>query len=73
MPRKAATGAATSAEIERVRLERARGELIAGTPLPLKQVAVRSGFTYVQYMIRLFRRRLGRTPSEFRNRGGRND
>jgi LacI family transcriptional regulator len=66
---KAALGRTIHGEIERVRLERAR-ELIAETSLPLKQVALRSGFKYVQYMTRLFRRRFGRTPAQFR---GRND
>jgi LacI family transcriptional regulator len=64
---KAVMGRTVHAEIDRVRLERAK-ELIAGTVLPLKQVAVQSGFNYVQYMTKLFRLRLGQTPAEYRNR-----
>ncbi len=64
---KSVMGRTVHAEIERVRLERAK-ELIAQTVLPLKQVAAQAGFRYVQYMTKLFRMRLGQTPAEFRNR-----
>ena len=64
---KSVMGRTVHAEIEHVRLERAR-ELIAQTVLPLKQVAAQAGFRYVQYMTKLFRMRLGQTPAEFRNR-----
>ena len=63
---KAVMGRTIHAEIERVRLDRAK-DLITRTSLPLKQVAAQSGFKYVQYMTRLFRRRLGQTPAGFRN------
>jgi LacI family transcriptional regulator len=62
---KAATGRSVHAEIQRVQLERAK-QLIADTDLPLKQVALQAGFQYVQYLTRLFRRRVGQTPAEFR-------
>jgi LacI family transcriptional regulator len=65
---KAVMGRTIHAEIERVRLNRAK-DLITGTSLPLKQIAVQAGFKYVQYMTKLFRQRLGQTPAEFRNRG----
>ena len=39
--------------------------LIAAKELPLKQVAREAGFSHVQHMTNLFRRRLGRTPGEF--------
>jgi LacI family transcriptional regulator len=62
---KAVVGRTIHAEIQRVRIERAR-QLIAETDLPLKQVAVRSGFQYVQYMTRLFVRYVGQTPAKYR-------
>ena len=62
---KAAMGRTVHAEIQRVRLERAR-QLIADTDLPLKQVAVQAGFQYVQYLTRLFRQCVGQTPAKFR-------
>ena len=62
---KAATGRTVHAEIQRVRLERAK-QLIADTDLPLKQVAVQAGFQYVQYLTRLFRKCVGQTPARFR-------
>ena len=67
---KAVMGRTVHAEINRVRLERAK-ELIAHTVLPLKHVAVQAGFHYVQYMTKLFRLRLGQTPAEFRNQARR--
>lgn len=39
--------------------------LIAAKELTLKQVAREAGFSHVQHMTNLFRRRLGRTPGEF--------
>ena len=62
---KAATGHSLHAEIQRVQLERAK-QLIAGTDLPLKQIALQAGFQYVQYLTRLFRNRVGQTPAKFR-------
>ena len=64
---KAITGRTIHAEIERVRLERAR-TLLAETDLPMKQVAAQAGFKYIQYMATLFRRRLKQTPREYRLR-----
>ena len=63
---KAAVGRTVHAEIQRVQLERAR-QLIADTDLPLKQVALQAGFQYVQYLTRLFHRRIGQTPAKFRS------
>jgi len=64
---KAVVGRTIHAEIDRVRLERAR-ELITTTDLPLKRVATLAGFKYVQYLTKLFRERLGQTPAAFRKR-----
>jgi LacI family transcriptional regulator len=62
---KAAMGRSVHAEIQRVRIERAK-QLIADTDLPLKQVALQAGFQYIPYMTRLFRRCVGQTPAKFR-------
>jgi LacI family transcriptional regulator len=62
---KAVTGRTIHAEIQRVRLERAK-QLIADTDLPLKQVAMQAGFQYVQYLTTLFHRSVGQTPARFR-------
>lgn len=62
---KAVIGRTVHAEIRRVRIEQAK-ELISTTDLPLKQVALRSGFQYVQYMTRLFLRHVGQTPAKYR-------
>jgi LacI family transcriptional regulator len=62
---KAALGRTIHAEIQHIRLQRAK-QLIAGTDLPLKQVALQAGFQYVQYLTRLFRRRVGQTPAKYR-------
>lgn len=48
-----------------VRLERAR-ELLATTGLPVGEVAAAAGFADIFYFSRLFKRRAGVTPSEFR-------
>jgi len=62
---KAAMGHSIHAEILYVRLERAK-QLIAETDLPLKQIALQVGFQYVQYLTKLFRKRVGQTPAKFR-------
>jgi len=62
---KAVLGRTIHAEIRRVQIDRAK-QLIADTDLPLKQVALRAGFQYIQYMTRMFRQHVGQTPAEFR-------
>lgn len=62
---KAAMGRTIHAEVRRVQIDRAK-QLIAETDLPLKQVAMKAGFQYVQYMTRTFRQCVGQTPAEFR-------
>jgi LacI family transcriptional regulator len=54
-------------EILRVQLGQVK-ELLATTNLPIKQVARRAGFHYVEYMARLFRRHVGETPGTYRKR-----
>jgi LacI family transcriptional regulator len=53
------------AEIQRVQIEHAR-HLVATSDLPLKQIALRAGFRYVQYMTTVFRQHTGRTPAQYR-------
>ena len=62
-------GRTMHAEIDRLRLDRAR-ELLVKTELPLKQVAAQAGFKYIQYMTTLFRQRLQQTPRQYRLRRG---
>ncbi len=47
-------------QIERVK------ELLLHTELPIKQIALRCGFNYVQYMTRAFRKLTGQTPAKYR-------
>ena len=58
-------GRTIHAEIQRVKLQRAR-ELVCTTDLPLKQIATQAGFATPEHMSRLFRQHLGRTPGEYR-------
>lgn len=54
-------------EIRRVQIERA-ATLLAGTDLPIKQVAQQAGFKTVQYLTRSFRNVTGHPPATFRRR-----
>jgi LacI family transcriptional regulator len=58
-------GRTVHAEIQRVRLDRAR-QLVTTTNLPLKQVAIAAGFRHVPYMTSMFRRHYGCTPAKWR-------
>ena len=51
--------------IHRTRIENAR-RLIAASDMPLKQVAVLSGFRRLSYMTTLFRRQFSMTPAQYR-------
>lgn len=62
---KSIVGHTMGTEIQRVRIRLAR-ELLSETGLPVKQVAHRAGFRYVEYMTRLFTRMTGQTPVEYR-------
>lgn len=53
--------------IEAARFERARA-LLAGSDLPIKAVAARSGFTNDEHMRRAFQRRAGISPKVYRER-----
>ena len=52
-------------EIRKVQIDTAT-TLLAGTDLPVKQVAQRSGFKNVQYLTRVFRAVVGQPPAAFR-------
>lgn len=54
-------------EIRRVHADRAK-ELLATTSLTVGEIAVESGFSNVYHFSRVFRRMIGATPTEFRNR-----
>jgi LacI family transcriptional regulator len=56
-------------EILRVRLERVC-RLLAESDLPLAEVAQKAGFEHPEYMSRLFRKKIGITPGEFRKNTG---
>lgn len=61
-------GVAPADYIERARLDRARHLLRTGT-LPLKEVARESGYSDVHHFTRVFSRRCGMPPGEYRKRG----
>jgi LacI family transcriptional regulator len=52
-------------EILRVRLNRAK-QLLAETDFPQALIAEKVGFEHVEYLSRIFKKRVGKTPSEFR-------
>ena len=58
-------GCSPSAEISRVRLERAR-DLLATTDLPLADVAQRAGFSYTEGLRRMFQKHFGVAPGGYR-------
>jgi LacI family transcriptional regulator len=60
-------GRTPKAEIIRVQLERVK-QLLVETPLTLKEIAGRSGFSYVEYMCAVFKRRVGETAGQYRSR-----
>jgi LacI family transcriptional regulator len=66
---RAALGRSPHEEILRVRLRRAV-ELLTATDLPVARVAEAAGFPRAEYMSAVFRRALGRSPSEVRASGG---
>jgi len=64
-------GISPKAEILRVRLERVC-RLLAESELPLAEVAHKTGFEHPEYMSRLFKKKMGITPGEFRKHAGSN-
>ncbi|MBN1396165.1 MAG: DNA-binding transcriptional regulator [Pirellulales bacterium] len=61
----AALGRAPSAEIRRVQVQRLK-DLLVHTDLPLAGIARLTGFNHVEPMCRLFKRKIGCTPGEYR-------
>lgn len=57
-------------EIQRVQIESVK-ELLLSTNAPIKQIAHQTGFSYPEYMMRVFRRATGQTPAEYRKNGQR--
>ncbi len=62
-------GKSPKAEILRVQLDRVC-RLLAESDLPISEVAEKSGFEHPEYMSRLFKKKIGITPGEFRKRSG---
>ena len=62
-----AVGRTPHAEVERVRLERAK-HLLLVTDLPVYEVARRTGFRYQEYLSVAFRRYAGMSPTQFRKK-----
>ena len=60
-----AVGRTPHAEVERVRLERAK-HLLMVTDLPVYEVAKRTGFRYQEYLSVAFRRYAGVSPTQYR-------
>jgi len=60
-------GRPPNAEIDRVRIDRAK-ELLAATNLPLSQIAHRTGFNHAEIFFRLFKAKTGQTPGQYRRR-----
>ena len=65
----AATGEAPIAYLIQLRINRA-SHLLARTRDPVTEIALRSGFSDSNYFTRQFRRRMGMSPREFRQRSG---
>ncbi len=54
-------------EILRVRLNRVK-QLLAETDFPLSLIAEKTGFEHIEYLSRIFKKKIGMTPSAFRSR-----
>lgn len=65
-------GSSPKAEILRVRLDRVC-RLLAESDLSLAEVAEKAGFEHPEYMSRLFKKKMGITPGEFRRYPGATD
>ncbi|MEA1949867.1 MAG: DNA-binding transcriptional regulator [Planctomycetota bacterium] len=53
-------------ELIRIQLERVK-ELLRDTTLPLAKIAARTGFDYPECLMRLFKRKIGKTPTQYRD------
>ncbi|HOM16208.1 MAG TPA: substrate-binding domain-containing protein [Thermoguttaceae bacterium] len=66
---KAVLGRTVAQEIRHRQIERVK-ELLRETDMPLKQIALQTGFRYPEYMMRAFRQATGMTPKQYRKTGG---
>jgi AraC-like DNA-binding protein len=62
---KAETGDAAKAHIQLFIIEKAKS-LLANTNEPVSNIGYDLGFEYPQYFVRLFKKKTGMTPSDFR-------
>lgn len=62
-------GSSPKSEILRIRLDRVC-RLLAESDLSLAEVAGKAGFEHPEYMSRLFKKKIGITPGEFRKQAG---
>lgn len=62
-------GKSPKAEILRVQLDRVC-RLLSESDLPISEVADKAGFEHPEYMSRLFKKKIGMTPGEFRKQSG---
>ena len=62
---KKALGRSPHEEIDRVRLDRVK-ELLRETDQPLAEIARRAGYDHVEYLSVVFKKKVGRPPSEYR-------
>ena len=58
-------GRTPKAEILRLQLDRVK-QLLAETDMPLKQIAIKTGFRYPEYLSAAFKERTGETPGQYR-------
>ena len=70
---RAVLGRTVHAEIQRIRINRVK-DLLTTTDLPIKRIALETGFAYTEYLTRVFREATGQSPSKYReqtrHRGG---
>ena len=62
---RATLGRTVHAEMQRVKIEQAK-RLLATTEMPIRHIAPRCGFEYLQYFTTVFRQQTGRTPGQYR-------
>lgn len=63
---KQTTGNNLSAYVTELRLEKAR-ELLSDMQYSISEVSVLSGYSDAKYFAKLFKKKMGSTPSEYRN------
>ncbi len=62
---KAYTGFAPAQYINEVKMSKAK-EMLTNTSLPIKEIAANVGFDYFEYFFTVFKKKEGRTPTEYR-------